>query len=107
MSYDIWLVVDTGGDEPTEVGSNWNYTSNMAPAWCEAGADLAAFAGKPAGECVAVLDEAIKQMIAEPEKYKAFNAKNGWGSYDTLLPALQRLFQNFRNHPKAIVRVSR
>lgn len=39
MSYDFWLEVDTGGDEPHHIepealdGSYGNYTSNVSPIW--------------------------------------------------------------------------
>lgn len=107
MSYDIWLEIDTGGAEPAPVGNDWNYTSNMSGAWRAAGADLAEFDGRLAGDCRPILFEAIKEMRANPEKYRAMDAPNGWGTYDTLLPALDRLLIELSKHPKAIVRVSR
>lgn len=107
MSYGIWLEIDTGGAEPATVGRDWNYTSNMACAWREAGADLAKFDGEPAGECRPILFAAIQKMRANPEKYRAMDAPNGWGTYDTLLPALDELLVELSKHPKATVRVSR
>ena len=106
MSYDIWLEIDTGAGEKVQCGESWNYTSNMGPAWREAGADLREFDGKLAGECVVVLGDAIEVMRGDPEKYRKFDAPNGWGTYDTLVPALERLLLTMRRHPKAIVVVS-
>jgi hypothetical protein len=107
MSYDIWLEADLGGPKPITVGNGWNYTSNMSDAWREAGADLAQFDGKTAGECAFFLSLAIDRMKADPDKYRAFNAPNGWGSYDTLVPALDQLLALFRTAPRATVVVSR
>lgn len=108
MSYDIWLTIDTGGPEPAVVGmGSWNYTSNCGQMWRAAGADLAEFAGRPAGECAAILRLAIGVMRGDPATYEAMNPENGWGSYDTLLPALDRLLADFEAHPNAIVTVSR
>lgn len=107
MSYDIWLTIDTGGDEPAYVGRDWNYTSNCGPMWRAAGADLAEFHGKTAGECLPILDAAITELRADPAKYVAMNPENGWGSYESLLPELDLLADNFRHHPKATVVVSR
>lgn len=107
MSYDVWLAIDTGGPEPVQVGESWNYTSNSSAAWCEAGADLAEFDGKPAGECARILDKAIERMRTEPAKFKSLDAPNGWGTYDTLVPALEKLRNTMRRHPKATVVVSR
>lgn len=107
MSYDIDLEVDTGGPQPAYLGDGWNYTSNCGPMWREAGADLDDFDGKPAADCAPVLEAAIANLRANPGKYKAMDPDNGWGSYRTLLPALDELAASFRAHPKAIVRVSR
>jgi hypothetical protein len=107
MSYDIWLTIDTGGPEPVEVGESWNYTSNSGPAWRAAGADLADFDGKLAVDCARILDAAIETMRTEPARFKALDAPNGWGTYDTLVPALEKLRNTMRRHPKATVVVSR
>ncbi len=107
MSYDIWLIIDTGGPEPAHVGGDWNCTSNCAPMWRAAGADLAEFNGRKAADCLPVLDAAIQKMQADPETYRAMNPPNGWGDYDSLVRALERLAQELRYHPKATVRVWR
>jgi hypothetical protein len=108
LSYDISLTVDTGGEEPAVIGDlDWNYTSNCGPMWRAAGADLAEFDGKPAGDCFPILVDAIAEMRDNPGKYKEMAPPNGWGSYTSLLPALRELAEAFERHPRAIVRVSR
>lgn len=107
VSYDIWLEADLGGPEPMEVGLWWNYTSNCGPMWREAGADLAEFHGRQAGDCGEALLCAIQTMEREPERFQAMNPSNGWGSYDTLLPALRELLEMFKRAPRATVKVSR
>ncbi len=108
MSYDISLQADLGGPEPVSVGGlYWNYTSNCGPMWREAGADLASFDGRPAWECVPILAAAISEMQRNSDKYEAMNPKNGWGSYESLMPQLQILLEAFRAAPQAVVRVSR
>jgi len=107
MSYDIWLEVGTGGKEPATVGDSWNFTTNCAPMWRLAGADLAGFHGKKAFDCAGTLSDAIVHMERRPEKFSALDTPNGWGTYAQLLPALRRLLATFEAHPKAIVRVSR
>lgn len=86
---------------------SWNYTSNMAPAWCIAGADLAKFDGERAKRCAPILRDAIVDMQRRPEFYTLYNPKNGWGSMKTLVPALQKLLSAMEEHPEAMVRVSR
>jgi hypothetical protein len=107
VSYDIWLEIDTGGPEPACVGRDWNYTSNCVPMWRAAGADLAEFHGKSAADCIPVLSAAIELLRAEPARFEAMDPENGWGSYETLVPALEALLANFEHHPRATVGVSR
>lgn len=108
MSYDIHLEADLGGPAPIPIWAyDWNYTTNCAPMWRAAGANLAEFDGKPAGECAEILRDAIAELVANPEKYRAMDPENGWGSYDSLLPALRKLLEGFDEAPRAIVRVSR
>lgn len=107
MSYDIWLTADLGGPEPIAVGESWSYTSNCGKMWRAAGADLAEFDGKTAGECLPVLRAGIDEMKANPQKYRALNPGNKWGSYDSLVPALEQLAETFASSPLATVQVWR
>jgi hypothetical protein len=110
VSYDVYLsaTVDLGGPEPLNFQLlDWNYTSNCGPMWRAAGADLAEYHGKPASECIPSLRAAVAAMEADPAKYKAMNPENGWGSYDSLLPALREMLAAFESAPVAIVGVSR
>lgn len=86
---------------------DWNYTSNSARTWREAGADLAEFDGKTGEECAPILERAIATMRDEPERFRAHDSPNGWGNYATLLPALERLLRHLCEYPKSVVRVSR
>ncbi len=106
MSYDVTLVADTGGAEPVEVFS-WNYTSNCAPMWRKAGVDIAEFDGQVAADCAVQLEYAIAAMECDPQTYVEMNPSNGWGSYETLLPALHNLLAAMRAHPKTKVDVWR
>lgn len=107
MSYDIWLNIDTGGPEPATVWSEFNFTSNVAPMWRAAGADLAEFDGKRAGDCALILAGAIAELEGDPAKYRAMDSPNGWGTYDHLLPALRKLLAGFQQHPSTTVVVWR
>lgn len=106
MSYDIGLSADLGGPEPIHFG-DWNYTSNCARMWRLAGADLADFHGKTAEECIPRLRRAIEDMMIHPVKFRELEPSNGWGSLETLIPALRRLLELFESAPKAEVWVSR
>lgn len=108
MSYVIWLEADLGGPEPVSVGNlDWNYTSNVSGMWREAGADLAAFDGRPVWECLPLLKLALTNLRSDPAKYRAMDPVDGWGSYDGVMPFLERLHEAMLAAPKATVRVSR
>lgn len=106
MSYDIWLEIDTGGAEPAQIDTSRNMTSNVAPMWRKAGAELAEFHGRPAGEVLPLLRVAVAAMEDDPEPYRAMNPANGWGSYETCLGFLRDLVADFAAHPRATVVVS-
>jgi hypothetical protein len=107
MSYDIWLTIDTGGPEPATVADVGNMTSNVAPMWRLAGADLADFDGKTAGDCLDALRTAVGDMAAHPAKYEALNPPNGWGDQTGCLRYLMDVLATFELHPLATVVVSR
>lgn len=106
MSYDIDLEIGTGGDESVTVYT-WNYTSNCAPMWRAAGADLAEFDGRPASACAPILAAALTELRAHPATYQELNPPNGWGSYDSLVEALDQLRVAMNTHPATTVRVCR
>lgn len=110
MSYDVGVTSEpcpTCKRERDADSERWNYTSNCGPMWRHAGANLAEFAGKRAGDCAVILRAAIARMEADPATYEAMNPENGWGSYDRLLPALRRLAGIFESSPDGVVWVSR
>ena len=109
MSYDIYLTfpVDAGGPIEEHQLFWWNYTSNCACMWRKAGADLAKFEGLKAESCIIPLNIAIDEIEANRAEYEKLNPANGWGSVESLLPALRELRDAMRQYPKATVSVSR
>lgn len=107
MSYDIWLEIDTGGEDRARVWDGWNFTSNVSGMWRAAGTDLAEHHDKKAGDVSGELEAAITELEANPVKYKAMDSPNKWGTYDDLVPALKRLLAAYREHPLATVQVWR
>jgi hypothetical protein len=51
--------------------------------------------------------KAIAEMESDPERFRAFDASNGWGTYNDFLPWLKRYFEACIKNPDAIVEVSR
>ena len=92
MSYDIRASCPCGCRNCKFDYVDWNYTSNMSPAWREAGADLAEFHGRTCGELADALGDAIRVMEQNLDDYMdRFDSPNGWGSMATLVPALRNL----------------
>lgn len=118
MSYDIYAVCQCCPSHADRQLFSWgSCTSNLAPMWCAAGADLADFHGKTPAECAAVLGPAIDVLKSDPERFRAMNPPNGWGRYDDagegdpgLVTVLERLLKQLHAAalcPTARVRVWR
>src|SRR3972149_6601903 len=103
MSLDIWLTVQADGGGRDTVSLQVydtvslqvyaaNYTHNVGPMWVKAGCWEALYEcqGKRAWEILEALEHAIEQMRAPPAEYEALNPSNGWGSYATALPWLEK-----------------
>jgi hypothetical protein len=59
-----------------------------------------------AKDLIRPLQFAIGEMIAHPNKYKQYDAPNGWGLYIHFLPWLQKLLAACEEHPTATITVS-
>ena len=60
-----------------------------------------------AGDLLPILEPGLADWIANPEKYKAYNPANKWGSYDGLVKVLKEYIGEIKEHPDSIVEVSR
>lgn len=107
MSYDIWLEMDTGGDEPAQVCEVGNHTWNCGLMFSTAlGIEsLNDLDGQNAGEWAEKCCQGVNDMLSRPAVYETMNPPNGWGSYETALKYLQTLAIACRKHPKATIRV--
>ncbi len=60
-----------------------------------------------ADQLVAPLEQALALMKADPERFKTFNAANGWGLYEHFVPWIERYLEACKAYPDATIRVSR
>lgn len=60
-----------------------------------------------AAQLIPILEKGIAEMKADPEKYRALNAPNGWGTYDVFVPWLERYLAACKEDPDADIKVSR
>ena len=113
MSLDVYLeiAVDTGGPEPFRVELYTdNVTHNLNTMAEEAGCYQHLWHPEQvgittAGELIEPLGLAIARMKADPDRFKALNPPNGWGSYDGFVPWIERYMEACHEHPKATVKV--
>lgn len=100
MSLDISL---TAKVETTVV--NKNITHNLGKMWKEAGVYDALYnsKGKMAKEVLPTLENGLQEMIAEPERFKQFEASNGWGMYEDAVSWLSDLIVQFKQYPEGII----
>lgn len=60
-----------------------------------------------ARELIQPLTDGLALMRSEPERFKALNPPNGWGSYDGFVPWIARYLEACQTYPDADVSVSR
>jgi hypothetical protein len=94
---------------PTQVFSG-NVTHNLAGMAKEAGLyevlwrpDENAF--KLAGDAITTLERGLALLKAEPERFKAMDPENGWGTYDGLVDFVTRVLEACIENPNAQIRV--
>ena len=79
--------------------TNINITYNLGRMWRAAGFDDAACDEGEAGEIVHMIELAIANLRADPERFRAMNPANGWGTYEGLIDALDLLRAACTAHP--------
>ena len=60
-----------------------------------------------AADLIEPLKAGIAAMKADPERFRQFDAPNGWGKYRDFLPWLEQYLAACEEHPAAAVRASR
>lgn len=106
MSYDIQLVIDTGGEYPAAVTECRSPTYNLALMFAKAlGHPIRDLAGQQAAAIIPTLRDAIAAMEDRPADFKKLDPENGWGSYEGALETLRWLLAECLQHPKAMVQI--
>lgn len=80
---------------PTTVFSS-NVTHNLAAMAKEAGLYAVLWhptenSFKTAGDAIMALEQGLRLLKAEPERFKALNPANGWGSYEIFVEFVERV----------------
>ena len=115
MSLDVTLYVkiDTGGKEKKEIELYWaNITHNLAEMADAAGIYECLWrpdeiGAKYAKDIINCLEDGLKKLKADPEKYKKYDSPNGWGIYEHFVPFVENYLEACKDNPKALIHVSR
>lgn len=107
MSLDVMLTAV----RPTEV--YWrNITHNLSRMADEAGIYEVLWRPEELGfrrafELIEPLTAGLELLKSDPERFKPFNASNGWGDYDNLVDFVETYLEACKANPDAEVSVSR
>ena len=86
-----------------------NITHNLGGMFDEAGVYEILWRGDGlvAKDVLPKLAGALATMRAEPDRFKAFNAENGWGTYDGALAFLSAVVRACEEFPEGVLRCCR
>ena len=108
MSLDIWLKCPHCGHDLYENA----ITGNLAEMADSAGLYEAMWRPDEhgfvlAGDIIQLLNDGIRTLKSDPERFKKMNPPNGWGTYDILLRTATDYFAACSAHPDALIKVWR
>lgn len=122
MSADIWLEYDGEAvvvDESPEAeframvpmrsaaeidDTTFNVTYNLSPMlWAAGMPEWATFIGMKAAEAGPIWRAVADELRRDPDKYKAMNPPNGWGTYEGAVRVISGLADACARHPDATV----
>ena len=108
MSLDVYLE----REQIVRFAFNANITHNLTEMADEAGIYEIVWAPEENGithayQLIDPLRAAIDAMLADPDRFKKHDAKNGWGTYKDFVPWLERYLAACIEEPGALVSASR
>lgn len=103
MSADLWLEEEGYDGEVFHL----NVTYNLSPILQDAGWrwDSDTLEGRSAADVGEWAMYTLRNLEAQPEKYRAMNPPNGWGNYDDLVRDWRCFIDAIRKYPETTVRV--
>ena len=58
-------------------------------------------------QMIVPLEKAIKELKANPDKYKVYNPPNGWGNYDIFVSFCRSVLRTCQENPDAVIEAGR
>ena len=113
MSLDVWLEHRECPEcHQRPEGYSANITHNLAPMAEEAGIYLHLWRPEEIGirtaaQMIEPLRAGLALMRAEPDRFRAFDAPNRWGTYEDFVPWIERYHVACEAWPDSELRVSR
>lgn len=105
MSYDFTLTLDACEHckRPGECVWEGQITYNLGPMWRAAGLPFSddAVEGMLASDIGQAVEEGLAILRADPPRFQALNAPNGWGTYEDLCGFLDGMLEACRKFPTA------
>ncbi len=107
MSLDVWLTEE----RPVEVYAA-NITHNLGRMAEAAGIYKHLWRPEEIGlvfarDLIEPLTQGLERLRADPAKYEALNAENGWGKYEHFVPFVEQYLAACIENPNAKIAVSR
>lgn len=110
VSYIEYVTCDKCGHQSTQVAWEYwkNITHNLGRMALEAGFYNELWRPeengiKTLGEITKAVERGLYRMKNEPELFKTFSAKNGWGTYEQFIPWLEEFIEDTKEHPNALI----
>lgn len=104
MSLDVSLFENEVCVYDSNITHNLNRMANEAgiykALWCPA--DIEAVKAK---NLIPILRSGLEELKANPNKYKAFNASNGWGKYENLVSFTEDYLQACKQYPESVIEI--
>jgi hypothetical protein len=106
MSLDFYLTYKIDGNEIDVFDRN--ITHNLTKMADKAGIYYALWRPEEKGykyakDIVKVLEKGLKRLRDKPKYYEKFNAPNGWGLYEHLVPFVEKCLEACKKYPNAEV----
>lgn len=91
---------------------SYNLTHNLAKMASEAGIYYALWRPDEVGitradQLIAPLEAGLTVLKSNPNRFKKFDAENGWGRYENLVEFVEKYLQACRQYPDAEVSANR
>ena len=115
MSLDVYLYSDVGVHPEHTEQVRWyeaNITHNLTEMAEKAGIYYVLWRPEEinavhAADILPVLRQGLAELAMYPDKYKAFNPKNGWGTYEGLINFTKNYIEACEKYPLALIEVWR